>query len=115
MAKTYQEHLEEKRKLADRQVAALRQPTPAMRLAFYHSALLSNWRIRAESILELDEAFRNNDFAALRSLSGFYNYLIAAVAKEMMEEVALRLAVEAKELDPEKYKESWWVHSPDVV
>jgi hypothetical protein len=106
---TWQEYIAEKQKLADRQLQAGLQKTPASRLVFYYSAILPNWRVFVVEVRKLDDVFINNDFYTMNQLSGSLNYLIAKVAQTMTDEIALRLAVENKELDPSKYKQAWWV------
>jgi hypothetical protein len=106
---TWEEYLQSKQKLVDIQFLASKQPTPAARLVFYHSASFEAWRVQAETVRKLDEIFENNDWPAISEFTYHFNYLIAAVAKEMRDEIAIRLAVKEGKLEAEKYRPAWWV------
>lgn len=110
MPQNWQEYLEEKRKLADRQFEASNQKTPASRLVWYYSATFPAWRVQIDEVRKLDEIFENNDFNGINNYIGWsYNYLLRSVGDNMKDEIALRLAVENGELPASEYKPAWWV------
>ena len=106
---TWEEYLAEKQKLVDRQIQASAQKSPASRLVFYNSAIWGSWKVDIDTVRTLDEIFELNDFFQINWYTYHINYLVCAVAKELQDEIALRLAVKEGKLEPEKYQPAWWV------
>jgi hypothetical protein len=113
VTQTWQEYLQEKQKLVEIQVVAVKQKTPAERLAFYLSASFPNWKLNPYTVRELDEAFQNRNFNGLYFYVHGPNYLVSAIAAKMLDEVALILAVQDGQLSGEKYQQAWWVENPN--